>query len=260
MKVIVITQEDSFYLPRCVERIALSGECDVALVVSVSCDNSLSRRKLYFARGYGVAQGFRMARRLLGYRAANALDSLMGYRCLTQKRSIKAVSASRGIPYCRTSDPNDELTMSKIADVRPELIVSLSAPRKFSKKLMGIPRKGCINMHCSMLPKYAGIMPSFWMLHKKESMAGATIHYMNEEIDGGDVILQDCRSIDKGTSVFELIGHTKELGTGLLLEAIRRIANGNIERVKMSSDGASFYSWPTLNQMLEFRKQGGRYI
>ena len=53
-----------------------------------------------------------------------------------------------------------------------------------------IPSLGCINVHCSLLPKYRGLMPSFWTLFYKEKYTGVSIFLMNEYIDDGPIIYQ----------------------------------------------------------------------
>ena len=60
----------------------------------------------------------------------------------------------------------------------------------FKKELLKIPRYGCINLHCSILPKYAGLLPSFWTIYNKEEKIGSTVHYMDDKIDNGAILGQ----------------------------------------------------------------------
>ena len=64
-------------------------------------------------------------------------------------------------------------------------------------------------MHCSLLPKYSGILPSFWTLFNDEKETGATVHYMDDEIDNGDILGQKSVKILKTDSMFDIIKRTK---------------------------------------------------
>lgn len=69
-----------------------------------------------------------------------------------------------------------------------DCLLTLTFPWKIPTSILQLPPKGCINFHFGLLPKYRGADPIFWQLKNKESIGGITIHYMNEEIDTGDII------------------------------------------------------------------------
>ena len=103
-----------------------------------------------------------------------------------------------------------------------DVIVSFSAPVVFRQNLLGLPKYGCINLHCSLLPLYSGIMPSFWVLFYKESYTGATIHMMDTKIDNGDILAQKRVEIYEDDSMFEIIRRTKGVGGRLMVDTLNK--------------------------------------
>lgn len=69
-----------------------------------------------------------------------------------------------------------------------DLGVSYCYPRKISKELLSVPKKGFVNYHPGPLPKYKGPNESQDAINNKETHWGVTVHYMNEEYDSGKII------------------------------------------------------------------------
>ena len=101
------------------------------------------------------------------------------------------------------------------------MLISFSAPIVFKEKLLKTPSNGCINLHCSLLPKYSGLMPSFWVLYKNEEFTGVSIHYMDSKIDNGKLLNQQIIKIPKGISIFNLLSLTKNTGGDLMCKTIK---------------------------------------
>jgi len=59
-----------------------------------------------------------------------------------------------------------------------------------SKNLLRYYRKQIINIHPSLLPKFKGLNTFSRMIKNKEVKAGCTVHYVNEKLDGGSIIIQ----------------------------------------------------------------------
>jgi len=77
--------------------------------------------------------------------------------------------------------------LSLIEKLDPELVVSSGFEHKVPKGVIEVPEKGIVNLHPSFLPYNRGAHPYIWPIIN-DTPAGVSIHYMNEEIDQGDVI------------------------------------------------------------------------
>ena len=80
--------------------------------------------------------------------------------------------------------------MNKIKKVRPDLIV-LNATSILSKKFIKSFKGIIINIHAGLIPYYRGAGCNVWTFYNKElEYTGVTIHFVNELIDDGKIILQ----------------------------------------------------------------------
>ena len=71
-----------------------------------------------------------------------------------------------------------------------ELICLAGYMKILSKKLIDHYPNKIINIHPSLLPKYKGLNTHKRVLENNETKTGCTVHYVNEEMDGGKIILQ----------------------------------------------------------------------
>ena len=258
MRVMIVTQEDSLVIPRNIERIMALDGVEVVLVATLNVRGALQNKKSYFLRGFGLWQALRMAFHLLRAKAADRLDALCGFRLWTHKYSVKGCAIGHSVPFVEANSPNADELLKPARQAAPDLIVSFSAPCVFKRKLLRLPPLGCVNLHCSRLPDYAGVLPSFWVLFHGESMAGATVHYMDSEIDNGQILGQVEVPVRPGTTMLELIRETKRSGGQLMEQVILSLLNGTAQPTPNDRSRGSYFTWPTVEQMIAFRRQGGR--
>jgi methionyl-tRNA formyltransferase len=77
--------------------------------------------------------------------------------------------------------------LSLIEEIRPDIVIASGFEHKVPKEIIEIPEKGIINLHPSFLPYNRGAHPYIWPIIE-DTPAGVSIHYMNEEIDEGELI------------------------------------------------------------------------
>ena len=70
---------------------------------------------------------------------------------------------------------NSNQSLDILNKLDADLFISISGNEIFKKKLIDIPHHGTINLHSALLPKYRGLMPSFWVLKNKEKQTGVTV-------------------------------------------------------------------------------------
>ena len=260
MRIAIITQEDRFVVPRNVQAIVEMTGVDLVKIISLDTSGALQSRKSVFAKGFGFSQTLCMGGKILGASLYDLFDSVTGFRLSGRKRSVRAVARRNHIAFEKLTGVKDMVFWDDLRSLELDLIVSFSAPCVFPPELLEIPRLGCINLHCSYLPNYAGLLPSFWALFYQESETGVSVHYMDDRIDNGSILAQKRVSIDPGMSMFQLIKKTKRIGGDLVCDVIGELQSGKVESISNSISDDCYYSWPTVEQMREFRKRGGRLI
>lgn len=128
--------------------------------------------------------------------------------------SVAAVAADYGIPVITPDDPNRPELLQQIHDLKPDFLFSFYYRKMLSQDVLAIAPRGALNMHGSLLPKYRGRVPVNWAIIHGETETGATLHYMVEKPDAGDIVSQIAVPIlpdDTGGDVFNKVTLAAEL-------------------------------------------------
>lgn len=259
MRIVLITQEEPFYLPPALDGLCRMRRGDiVGLVILPSFNETLlhTARRLY--QFYGPVDFARLCGR---YLAAKACDRANRLRPLTRPFSARDVARRHGIACYQPAKVNSPAFLETLRhDLQPDLIVSIAASQIFGKGLLAVPRLGCINLHSAPLPKYQGMMPNFWTLVHGEPKAAVTVHHMAEKLDAGDIILQRDVEIRPEDSLHDLMVRSKQVGIAALSEAIGLVDAGQAPRCRMDLAQASYFSFPTRADARRLRAQGRRLL
>ena len=259
VRVAVLTQEDSFVIPENIKLLGKMDSIELVAVVNIDAAGSLVNKKTLFIKGFGLSQVIKMGLVSTFNRILNIVDSFFLFK-LGLLKSLKSVSVVCDSKYKTMVDPNEKSNIDWLAKEKIDLVISYSAPCVFKSELLRLPKFGCINLHCSLLPKYAGLLPSFWTLYGKAETLGATVHEMDDKIDNGAILGQIKVSKPSDLSMFNVIRVTKRAGGHLMVSVIEEILRGDTIAQINSVGKEDYYSWPTIDQIKEFRRSGGRLI
>ena len=140
---------------------------------------------------------------------------------------------------------NDEI-LNIIKKLEPEIICVVAYGKLLPKSILDIPKKGCINVHGSLLPKYRGAAPIQWAILNGEKTTGVTTMYMDIGMDTGDMILKKEVSIGENETTGELWDRLSKIGGEILVETLDEISKGTAKREKQDENKASLA--PMLNK------------
>jgi len=262
INVAILTQQDNFFIPKNIEKIINYNCKDINLVevCIIKSKGALNSKKLYFFKGFGFMQSAKYGFLLILQFFYDFIDKIFLFKFFNGVKSIKSVCSKNNIVYKELDNPNSEEYVEHLKSNSINLIISFSAPIVFKQELLKTPKNGCINLHCSLLPYYSGLMPSFWTLYNNEKVTGVSIHYMDSKIDNGELINQKKVEIPKNISIFNLLSLTKCIGGDLMCSTIKEICNGKHLVKPNKQEKIHYHSWPTINQMNEFILNGGKFI
>lgn len=111
------------------------------------------------------------------------------------KNSIKAYLndktwlKEKKVPYTFFNSPNDREFHLFVENNKFDLIINARTRFIYKKKILSLPKLGCLNIHHGLLPDKRGTMCDLWSLYQKED-TGFTIHKMERKIDDGDIVLK----------------------------------------------------------------------
>jgi methionyl-tRNA formyltransferase len=256
MKIVVLTQEDAFYIPRILD-LLLAERHDVTLVAIVPGELQPGHVQRYL-RLMGVRDFVLQSANLVLHRVLDVLGRVIR---VGPSRSVVGAANRAGVRHEHVPKVNAPAFAQRLRDEGVDLIVSVACPQKLGRELLAVPAHGAINLHGALLPRYQGMLPSFWVLAKGECETGVTVHWMDDSIDTGDVLLQKTMPIEPGDTVHSLVLRSKvEVGRHLLVQAIARIERGDAPRMPMDAAQASRFSFPDDAARDEFRRRGRRFI
>lgn len=117
------------------------------------------------------------------------------------------------------NDEAKQLFASHDADVAVVVAYGRILPEEFLRT----PRRGCINVHFSLLPLYRGAAPTNWALVNGETETGVTTMFIEPALDTGPILLQSKTEIRERETAPELMERLSEIGAGLLGETLARL-------------------------------------
>ncbi len=155
--------------------------------------------------------------------------------------SVAELAALHGIPVITPDNPNAPEVVEQIRALQPDFFFSFYYREMLKRELLDIPKRGALNMHGSLLPKYRGRVPVNWAIIYGETETGATLHYMTEKPDNGDIVAQQAVPIlpnDTALQVFHKVTVAAELA---LHGVVPALLAGKAQAVKQDlSKGAYF--------------------
>jgi methionyl-tRNA formyltransferase len=155
------------------------------------------------------------------------------------------------IPFLPVRTINDPETLENIRRLKPD-IICIGSTRLFCEEGLQIPPLGCINVHGAMLPRNAGIEPTFWALYNEEfSAIGETIHFAVPKADAGRIVMQERIPFALGETVEEINERIICRGAEMMPEAVDRVADGECEFPAMDMDDYLYNGRPSLEQRRE---------
>jgi methionyl-tRNA formyltransferase len=102
--------------------------------------------------------------------------------------SVAETAADYGLPVIAPAETNTPQLVRGVQELRPDFLFSFYYRAMLGDALLRCARRGALNMHGSLLPKYRGRAPVNWAILKGEVESGATLHYMVERADAGDIV------------------------------------------------------------------------
>jgi len=137
--------------------------------------------------------------------------------------SVAATAADYGIATAMPEDPNARDNVAQVAACAPDFLFSFYYRKILGAQLLALPKRGALNMHGSLLPRFRGRTPVNWAVLEGARETGATLHYMTTKPDDGDIVAQTPVPIlpdDTAREVFDKVTVAAELTLDRALPAL----------------------------------------
>jgi methionyl-tRNA formyltransferase len=177
-------------------------------------------------------------------------DTVVGVVCQPDKPSgrgqqlqappVKRVAVEHHLPLVQPVKVKTEELPGVLRDWDPDLAIVAAYGRILPAAVLDLPRRGCINVHASLLPAYRGAAPIQWALLRGETTTGVTIMCMNERMDEGDMLLQRDTPIAPDETYGALQERLATLGAAALMDALAGLHAGTVQATPQDHAGASY--------------------
>lgn len=174
--------------------------------------------------------------------------------------TVKAVAKKYGVEVTEAVDVNSDAFRQHLREKGVELIVSISGTQFYGKRLREQTSAGIVNCHGALLPRYRGLMPSFWTLANGETQGGVSIHFVDAKLDNGPILVQETYRIHPRDSLEDIMARSKDLAAEAILKCVRIIEAGDPPLLPNDELQATHFSMPTPEDVKRFKASGHRFV
>ena len=191
----------------------------------------------YFADGPWSHEAFKLLN------ADNTIEiAFVVPRTNTEDLTLYNFSKENKIDYLKNVNINSDGFIEGVKGYDCDLFVSMSFNQIFKKEIMKIPKLNTINCHAGKLPFYRGRNVLNWVLINDEREFGITVHYIDDGIDTGDILLQRTYPITDKDNYSSLLKVATKQCAIILYDAIKLIVADDLMTVKQNEiDSIGFY-------------------
>ena len=166
-------------------------------------------------------------------------DNKSGRGLETQSSSIKRRAELFNIPIFQPKKLNSDEFISALKEISPDIYVVV-AYKILPESILQIPKKGAVNLHASLLPKYRGAAPVNHAILNGESQTGLTTFLIKRKVDTGDILLQKSLNIDRSITTGEALNKLSYIGADLVIKTLEGLSNNTIIPTKQDDQSATF--------------------
>jgi len=253
MKIVIITQNEPFYLAENLKYLIKILPKHSTIVGCVVANVSpFGKKESFFTKAKKTYKVFGLG--FFIHYSLKFLSSKMG-----SKNNVFKTLKDNQIPVIDVNGPiNSNDSVQKINAFKPDLLLSILGNQIFKEPIINLAPKGCLNLHTALLPKYRGLMPTFWVMKNNEKKTGVSVFYVDKGIDSGPIIIQKEVIIGDKTQE-QLIKETKRIGMEAISESIDLIYNNKVKIIDNPDIDKSYFSFPSKEDVLVFKKVGKKF-
>jgi len=152
---------------------------------------------------------------------------------------VAACARRHGLQVLQPAKVRKPEFFPQLEAIAPELIVVVAFGQILPRAILDLPRRGCVNVHASLLPKYRGAAPIQRAILLGDAVTGVTTMRMNEGMDEGDVLLAREVPINPDETAGDLARRLSEIGAALLVETLAAMAENRIVAVPQDNARAT---------------------
>ncbi len=163
-----------------------------------------------------------------------APDKPGGRGMTLQQSAVKKYAVENHLHILQPEKLKNPEFLAELKSLHADLQIVV-AFRMLPEAVWNMPPMGSINLHGSLLPQYRGAAPINWAVINGEKETGVTTFKLKQEIDTGDILLQEKFAIGEEETVGEVHDRMKKIGAEVLLKTVKGLADGSLAEISQES-------------------------
>jgi methionyl-tRNA formyltransferase len=155
--------------------------------------------------------------------------------------SVRQLAEAYGLNVVTPDTPNTDEWLARGRQVNPDFLFSFYYRYMLDQAWLKIGRRGALNMHGSLLPKYRGRAPVHWAILKGEPVTGASLHYMLEKPDAGALVDQQSVNILENDTALDVSLKVAEAAEQVLRRSLPGLIAGNAQARALDLAKGSYF-------------------
>lgn len=157
-----------------------------------------------------------------------------------QPSAVKSWGVSHELPIYQPLNFKEAHTVEELSALKPDVLVVIAYGLILPKKVLSIPRLGCINVHASLLPRWRGASPIQQAILQGDSQSGVTIMQMDVGMDTGDMLAKISCSISPDETAGSLHDKLAQIAAEPLLATLEALAKGSAKATPQDNSFATY--------------------
>lgn len=163
-----------------------------------------------------------------------APDKPGGRGMLMQQSPVKKYAVENKLHVLQPEKLKNPEFLAELISLHADLQIVV-AFRMLPEVVWNMPRMGSVNLHGSLLPHYRGAAPINWAVINGEKETGVTTFKLKQEIDTGDILLQEKLPIGENETVGDVHDRMKDIGAQVLLKTVKGLVDGSLRERPQTS-------------------------
>ncbi len=141
--------------------------------------------------------------------------------------AVKKYAVEKNLAVLQPEKLKNADFINELKALEPNLFIVV-AFRMLPELVWQMPEYGTFNLHASLLPQYRGAAPINWAVINGEKETGVTTFFLQQEIDTGNIILQEKINIEDEDNAGSVHDKLMDIGSQLVLKTVQQIEENSV--------------------------------
>jgi len=154
--------------------------------------------------------------------------------------AVKTAAVKLGLPIAQPTKIRNAAFADWVNEQRVDVALVIAYGRILPQAVLDSPRRGCMNLHASLLPKYRGAAPVNWAIARGETSSGVCLMQMDASMDTGAILSSKTVPIGADDTAGYLAERLATVAAEIVLDDLRAAVDGELHAVPQDEAFATY--------------------